>query len=363
MSQPDEREYYRNRLASVQGKLSKLESASYVKVALGAEKLQQIAHHIEHNAIKALDFGYWPPLFLFVHRHDLPELQAFDRDLNLVVSHPKRRSVAEVTSFLKADSREDRRWAAGFFEIFVKSRLLNEMGLAVELDYRLPNGKDVDLRMEMAGKVFHVECTVLTDSDEDRREWQEFMEACKASSSGVCVGQGSWRGKGSISGPYYDQLRIYDKVFDKVAPQLNPDKGQMSDTQANLLLVSFHTPSSTQRADGESTGWALDKLLTLCHDVKPGLTDPQDLLTIPSLPNYLQVKALRLNLDRSSFCQYFNEILRAPRKLGGILLFQGCSLRHSRINYNAYDACKISHAEMADIEKLLGVPSTWCPRL
>ena len=57
--------------------------------------------------------------------------------------------------------------------------------------------------------------------------------------------------------------------------------------------------------------------------------------------------------DRMSL---YSDILASPRRLGGVMLFDGFKLTTTRINYNARDECSLTHAEMAELERLLGDP-------
>ena len=48
----------------------------------------------------------------------------------------------------------------------------------------------------------------------------------------------------------------------------------------------------------------------------------------------------------------YHRIISAPRRVGGILIFKNCTLATARINYNATGECSITHAEMAELERI-----------
>lgn len=50
------------------------------------------------------------------------------------------------------------------------------------------------------------------------------------------------------------------------------------------------------------------------------------------------------------------DIIAAPRRLGGILLFKNCTLKMARINYNARETWSITHAEMVELERTFTAP-------
>ncbi len=62
----------------------------------------------------------------------------------------------------------------------------------------------------------------------------------------------------------------------------------------------------------------------------------------------------KMNVD--FFIERFSDIISAPRKLSGILLFDDKALVDARVNYNADDASRISHREIAALEDLFRKP-------
>lgn len=59
-------------------------------------------------------------------------------------------------------------------------------------------------------------------------------------------------------GQYYNTFRLYAKVYDKIAKNLDPNKSQCADDEPNVLLVSF----SGAFVHPEKPGWgrALNEL-------------------------------------------------------------------------------------------------------
>lgn len=286
----------------------------------------------------------------------MAQLQTLESDLDLVVQHSKRKSVREVTAFLSSEGK-DQNWTGGVFETFVKARLLREKVSTVELDWSLPNGKEADVRMGIAGRPWFLECTVLTDSDEDRKAWQEYCARWEPDEVGVFGPK--------MRNAYYPCLRIYLKVYDKIAPKLDPSKGQLPGDAPGVLLLSCDTLLGEPSATDATTGWALDELLaaqaksgpaTRCERGKGGRADI-------SLVGWLEHHANDLlskdEIDAGSYCQRFQEIIGAPRKIGAIFLFDGCSLKASRINYNALPGCALTHRDMAGLEDLFATQPGW----
>ena len=60
--------------------------------------------------------------------------------------------------------------------------------------------------------------------------------------------------------------------------------------------------------------------------------------------------------ERGARIRDYQRIMSAPRRLGGVLIFKNCTLATARINYNAHDECAITHAEMAELERIFTAP-------
>jgi hypothetical protein len=111
--------------------------------------------------------------------------------------------------------------ARGLVETAAKARALafaaaND-GWTVTFDAQLANGRDVDILLSGPERSYYVECTVITESDEDQQVHDEWLEARKTTSDLLLARPGpfdSANAKGPS--PYYDANRLYIKVFDKL---------------------------------------------------------------------------------------------------------------------------------------------------
>jgi hypothetical protein len=141
-------------------------------------------------------------------------------------------------------------------------------------------------------------------------------------------------------------------VFDKLGKHLNPSKSQFSDDGPNVLLVSC--TGHGVRADHPGIGWALDELF--CAQPKLGRTTADETLPDISLGAWVDYRANELmsegKMKPDWYLDHSNDVIAAPRRLGAILLFDGCRLSRSRINYNVKDCCLVSHGEMVELEEI-----------
>jgi len=154
---------------------------------------------------------------------------------------------------------------------------------------------------------------------------------------------------------------VYAKVYDKLAPDLNPRRAQFSPGVPGLLLVSFWSTRGTLDANSPGVGWALDELFA-DQPRKRTIAEGESEIDI-ALGGWIDFAAKdlqtrgRLAVDR--YAQDLPELIAAARGLGGILLFNECGLDRARLNYNARSACRLSHREMSDLEAWLGGPPYW----
>ena len=112
--------------------------------------------------------------------------------------------------------------------------------------------------------------------------------------------------------------------------------------------------------DTPGYGWALDELFTTRGSGRivkgPHLHDISlDAWIEFTLDNLCENKRITEE-EYDKLMDNFNDIATASRRLGGIVLFDGFKLKKARINYNARDKCSLTHAEMAELERLLGDP-------
>ncbi len=354
----DGKKYFFEMLNDVDRKISALSPVSNIRKALSNERLKKIREWIENKNSDDLAVGNWPPLFLYIFSHSVEEISALENDIALVVMNSKETSISALTRYLSADANEVRLWCGGIFEIFIKSQIIKNR-LQSELDYILPNGKENDLRISIGDTFYHLECTVLTDSEEDIKVWGRFMTDKKNDRSAILVRPGKYdEPNGKAPSLYYDCLRFYAKVYDKIAPKLNTEEGQLSESNKNVLIISICV-SHNILAHSPGVGWVLDELFAN----QPRVSFSPQGITDVSLSAWVEFTANELiykkELDFNKYNEIFHKIISAPRKIGGILLFNRCLLKEARINYNAHKGCRISHNEMAQLEECFNLIPSW----
>lgn len=309
MDNCEERQYVRDMLNDVRAKMDSLSECRYIKHAL-AEKVEEVEQQIGSVDPK----GYFPPLLVFVCKHSLAEIQDLDNDIDLVVKHSSDKRKKAILQFLKSGPKDDRLWVSGLFEIFVKSRFLKKSGVTVQnvqLDYPLPNESDVDVRVEINGKPFCLECTVLTDSDVDREVFEKALAGRIPTSHDL----------------YHMRSRfLYYKIKEKL--------GQMADDAPNVLLLSL---------------WGLIMLMLPIEWALKALDGGLDKEELEVLGKEALLKALGELLCSSDL-----------KKMGAIFVFEKCLLKKVWVNPNACGAYRMSDAEIAILKCLLGTVPTWC---
>ena len=240
-----------------------------------------------------------------------------------------------------------------------RARVLRS-GCEVEFEAPLANG-DSDMRARVNGRHFRIENTVIADSDEDRQGFDNYLAARKQDPEAIWMRPGKFDPPNARGpSPYYNTLRLYAKVYDKIAKNLDPDKSQCEEDEPNVLLVSFSGAFVHPWKPG--WGWALDELF----DSQPsmgGRIIPAPHLTDISLDAWVMFTAEDLVRRGVISVEHYEariddyqRIMSAPRRLGGILIFKNCTLATARINYNASDECQITHAEMAELERIFTAP-------
>ncbi len=354
-SDSSDKSCYYELVQDVREKLAALPSDGPIRKALPESKMKEIADRVEIAPTSDLESGYWPPLFCFVSRRDIADLTEFESDLRLVCT--KSSSPDSVVNFLEANPQEDTRWTSGLFELCIKACVIKQTQSAIEVDSALPNGSRPDIRLSLNGRNVWFECTVLGDSQEDRAAWDRYMQVRKIDKSVQMVRPGNFDTADS-KGPslYYDCLRMYLKVFNKLAPNFNPDKSQVSPDEPNVLLISIAS-SKSPLSQSPGIGWALDELLADQPKGEARVKDVAPSLDI-SLSGWLDFQARDLSqqskLEFKAYCQRFHEIIALPRRLGAIIVFDGYKIEHARVNYNALSKCSLSHKNAARFEEILG---------
>ena len=141
---------------------------------------------------------------------------------------------------------------------------------------------------------------------------------------------------------------MYSKIYDKLAKNGDPTKPQLNDDEPNVILLSVWTGLGTPYTSSPGIGWALDELFAdqpnsgALKIARPGLSDV----------------SLRTFLDEAAPQQAL-ELLRGPRRVGAIALFDESDYSTGRLNYNARPASQLSHTEMATVEAIVSIPLSW----
>jgi len=336
-------------LKNVRKKISSFPSDSYIKKALSNSILNKIECKIRKLTGNELGYGYYPPVFLFVYRHDINTLKELDSDITLIEKNSSTNSCKNLTKFLKATENKVapgnavRIWNSGLFEVFIKSIVLKRFSNNnVRLDKKLPNGRNLDAAIKLNDRWFNLEVTILSSSDNDYNAYGRYIEGIIDNPNEVFIRPGKYDSPNSKSpSPYYDEFRIFRKVYDKITDvNLNSDKSQMSTDEPNVLMLfigDFISPLQYSRG----IGWALDELFA---DQPKGDKN--------SFIKWINIEIKRLGLKNEWYVKNLNKVISALSKLSGVIVFDGCNgkIIESRINYNAGIDYKISHREMADIE-------------
>ncbi len=319
-----------------------------IKAALSDEYFDKI-EHVTRGDVSGLTS--WPPLFLRASRSSPEQLRAFQAALQRVHEHTPADKRHGLGTWLTSDASDPgaRAWRGGLFELAMKDRFLR--GAAnVEFDALLPNGRDMDIAATVAGRRIFLEATVVTESDEDQSVWNRFAAAHARGEDAVLVRPGKHDARDAKGpSPYYDTMRIYSKVFDKLAKNGNPAKPQLSEDAPNALLVSVWTGHGTPYVSSPGIGWALDELF---------VDQPNMGAVKERTPSGLHDVSLSTFLKEGA-PDHAHALLQSPRRLGGIILFNETRMHQARLNYNAIEPCRLGHAEMAAIEQILTLPLDW----
>lgn len=232
---------------------------------------------------------------------------------------------------------------SGIFEISKKACLFRNIQLCI-FDDPLINGRRPDIKVELDNKTVYLECAVITDSDQDRADWDNFMETVKNDPAAV---------KSGVIDPLYHCHRFYRVIFDKLAKDMDLNACQASNDHPNVFLISFDHPRTPLPIE-HLIGIFLDELFS---NLPTGSKNKY------SVEDWLKRKAKKLisagRLDSTNFRKNYGDLVRAPKKLSGILVFNNHSLVETRMNYYAREQCRLSHQQMAKIEKVLSSPSKY----
>lgn len=355
MCTADPKDPFREMLFSFRERLACLPPSSRLLAALGDELLEALAGKIERSAVRDLEFGPWPPIIGWLHTMDDGAVAALDRDLDLVVRHVGPAPANQIRQFLSATTARES--YAALFDTWAKATLIRS-GLPTETDVPIHTGGRVsDLRVRMDARAIRLECTVLTEDNESCDVWRRFIEVKKTDPQAILWRPGPYcppDAKGPS--PYYNARRLYAKVYDKLARELDPEAGQCAENEPNVLLISCAGPGIWPDIPG--INWALEELSIAQPRGPSGGSGSESHCADISLPAWIDHHAQTLiskgRLTDDDYAARYDRLLAAPRRLGGIILFKNFRWATGRVNYNAFPQCAIRHAEMVELERLLG---------
>lgn len=352
-------QYHLNEIEVVRQLRHRLGNTSHVAAALTDQMLEQVRMFVESSSDADLLYGRWPFLFSFVMSNSEEAIAELDADLELVSQNTPSSRRSSVTKFLQNRDHRTGVWYGGLFETWFKANLLRR-AQDVRLDVVISNGRDHDVSITVGKRQFHFEGTALTEDDESREVWARFMEAKKVDPNKVLVRPGAFcpaNAKGPS--PYYLTLRLYAKVYDKLTSKLDPEKGQFSDQDTNVLLICFAGANVGPEYPG--VRWGLEELFAdnprMARTVVPeGFTD----ISLDAWADFRANELIHQNqLSVDWYCEHSGSVLRAPNRVGAAMTFDNTRLAYGRLNYNAFPQCRISHAEMAELECLLSTPAKY----
>lgn len=354
------RSFYREQLTKVLHQRDSLPQTSHVKAAASNDLLDSVRDLIEAtDPASELDLRGVPYVYTFLSMKTVADIADLDGDIDLVMCNSRSDRTPSVARFLSA-RRTDHisNWYGGIFEVFAKSRMLRCFR-GLEFDVKQSNGRDHDIAGLVKNRRLHFECTVLTEDDETREVWDRFLKANLDKPNRCLVRPGPYDPPDAKStSVYYMPLRLYGKVFDKITKHLDPSGSQFGRDEPNILLVCFAGPN----VEEPGVGWALDELFSELPKmsrtgVPEGFTD----ISLQAWAEFTANELVQTGKRTSEwYCENSNHILCAPKQIGGAMLFDGSELRHARLNYNADEACLVTHQEIAELEIALSQrPSYW----
>lgn len=303
-----------------------------------------------------LENAQWPSLLMYALEpwHTPGQLRLLDDDLTSIRDHGTDPQL-HPADWLAASSADERKWRAGFFETSMKARALafanSRDDVDVSFDVPLPSGRNADIKLTFAGQIYYLECTVITESDEDRAVRAAWLKARKTQPELLLSRPGPFDPPGA-KGPssYYDANRFYIKVFDKLQKHGDPAKTQTSNDCPNLILLSCFPAFGSPLPFSPALGWAFDELF--CGQPNMG--------SIKQMPAGTPLTDISLlAFLRGEWPNTAHDLLRCPNRLSGALIFNCVGLQSSRVNYNAAPEHGISHAEMVLLEAVFTPLRGW----
>jgi hypothetical protein len=323
------------KIRAAAAKVGKLPSTSCIRHIAEDDYLARAKADASRRDAQELLWGVYDPLTLFLMNRSLREIRRLDTDIDLVRSASTSRRKLHVIDFLRARGENpdgDRCWYAGLFETHIKATLLRKFGQAkVQLDARVEgSNRDVDAEVCYQGRRVCFEATVLSGSNEDRRRFRQILENVK-----------SRQEESGLEKVDFQQFRrrFFAKVYDKLSPELNPNRCQFPVDCPNVLVLSIPDPTTPLSVEAITMSSAVDDLL-YCGGGN-------------SLHEWLRQRAVAADVW-DNYLKYYQELVRIPGRITGLFLYGRHRLIHSRLNYNADYESHLSHADMAVFDKVFG---------
>ena len=347
-------------IRDVKRKLALLPASGLFRKSLSETRLKKVEEWVSKGDQNTIGYEKWDPGFLFASRKTVAQLISLERDIALVYTKSDQDEAKKLTNDL--DAHFD---ASTQFEVFAKSRLLKRFGDAVVLDPLQTTRKRPDIAVSLRKNNYILECTALAISDYDQKVNDKWFEGMKAGGDKFMIRPGKFDDNDRrqwASG--YECTRVLRGVYSKIAPKLDVTRCQFPIEVPTILLLSL--PEGGQFLTGAK--WALDQLFAnqpvagMDQSVKPGNPDA---LFLPWLndtaQNLCKPKAKgEPDLTWDKFCEDYQEIVRAPRRIGAVLVFTGCKFEFGRMNYYANDQNSLNHEALAQFEGILRHPACWC---
>lgn len=321
---------------------------------------KQNVESIVEEQFRSGEFG-WPPLFDFICHHSANQLAALDDCVAFVKSRTPDDRKNQVNSFLLGNSNHQRQWQAardwdaGLFELHIKALAIrNQSGFIPELDPTISSGKRPDLLLRLGDRQFVIECTVLTTSNEYEKAWSKWLGDLSVDRNKPFTPDKYLELDCKEPQPEYHQVRLYGKVYNKLAKGLDPDNTQLPKELPNVLFISSCDSKSPWSSEG--IRWGLDELFAdqpIHKRQQPGS------VIDTSLDGWLGFTAKECELNSDKYCNDFQALIMAPRRIGGLFVFGRCHLDFARKNYYAEETNNLTHQEVALLEKVFSMDPDW----
>ncbi|MBA3313011.1 MAG: hypothetical protein M3552_19945 [Planctomycetota bacterium] len=348
-------ESYQNTFREAVNRLQELPVSSPLREIFETRIRPTVEQIISNCDERSLELAHWPYFYGLI-TSDYIDLQRLHDDVAAVAAASSR-IPAEVAAFLGRPNEERTGgFLGGLFDLYVKAVSLRAFS-AVELDAPLTShgkGKNCDVRCRIGRRSVRFESTVISEDDESRDAHARYFIDKIDGKSRFLRRPGPDDPSTNAKGPshYYDAGRIYLKIFDKIACGFDPRQTQLSDSEPNLICLSFAGPGASPRLP--AVRWVLDELF----GVQPRSgCDPNSPGGSVALLNWIERRANELIKDKKltddAYIQLYNDqvLLKLIRRISGILLFDSGHFHSARLNYNCGKRFRIRHVTIARIER------------